>query len=202
MIIGITGNTGTGKSLIADFFGEWGGFVISADSIGWTVLQNRDIIRKIKEVFGNEIIRDEEVDRKRLGDIVFKDIEKLQQLNEIVHPVLLKMLKEAIGKIDKDIVIVDAALIYEWAIKDWFDYTILAVSRPHFIKSRLKRLGISGETINGKLKSQMNPEEAKKYADFIIENNGSIKELRKESRKVWERIVGEMNKAESALSSF
>jgi len=202
MIIGITGNTGTGKSLIADFFGEWGGFVISADSIGWTVLQNRDIIRKIKEVFGNEIIRDEEVDRKRLGDIVFKDIEKLQQLNEIVHPVLLKMLKEAIGKIDKDIVIVDAALIYEWAIKDWFDYTILVVSRPHFIKSRLKRLGISGETINGKLKSQMNPEEAKKYADFMIENNGSIKELRKESRRVWEKIVGEMNKAESAFSSF
>ena len=62
-------------------------------------------------MFGNEIIRDEEVDRKRLGDIVFKDIEKLQQLNEIVHPVLLKMLKEAIGKIDKDIVIVDAVLI-------------------------------------------------------------------------------------------
>ena len=191
MIIGITGNTGTGKSLIADFFKELGGFVISADSIGWKVLQNQDIIKKIKEVFGNEIIREQGVDRKLLGDIVFKDIEKLQQLNEIVHPVLLKILKESIDESDKDIVIVDAALIYEWAIKDWFDYIILVVSRPHFIKSRLKRLGISDKIINGKLKSQMNPGEARKYADFIIENNGSVGELRKESCKVWERIVRE-----------
>ncbi len=133
----------------------------------------------------------ERVDRKSLGEIVFKDKEKLQQLNKIVHPALLKILKESIDESDKDIVIVDAALIYEWAIKDWFDYIILIVSKPHVIKSRLKRLGISDEIINGKLKSQMNPEEAKKYADFIIENNGSIGELKKESRKVWERIVGE-----------
>lgn len=190
MVIGITGNTGSGKTLIAGFFEEWGGFVISVDRFGWEVLENSNIKERLKEAFGDRIIRGERVDRKSLGEIVFKDKEKLQQLNKIVHPVLLKMLKEVIDKSDKDIITVDAALIFEWGIEDWFDYIVLIDSKPSIIGSRLKRLGVSEEIIKGRIKSQMDLKKARKKADFIIENNGSVEDVRKEARNVWERMVG------------
>lgn len=190
MIICITGNTGTGKSLVADFFKEWGGFIISGDQIGWEVIQSPDIKEKIKITFGEKIIRNYKVDRKKLGDIVFKDIDKLKQLNEIVHPVLLKKLKEAISKSDESIIVIDAALIFEWNIKDWFDYTVLIVSKSSTIKSRLKKLGFHDKIIDGKLRSQISPQRAEKYADFVITNNGSKKALREKAHKVWNKILG------------
>ena len=82
-------------------------------------------------------------------------------------------------------------MIFEWDIKDWFDYTILITSKPSTIKFRLKELGIYDKIIEGKLKSQISPEKAKKYADFVITNNGSEKALREKAHKVWNKILGE-----------
>lgn len=191
MVICITGNIGTGKSLVAKFFKKWGAFIISGDQIGWEVLKSANIKEKLKITFGEKIIRDNDVDRERLGNIVFKDTDRLKQLNKIVHPVLLKKLKESISKSEEDIIVVDAALIFEWGIKDWFDYKILTISKLSNIKSRLKKLEFSDEIIDGTLKSQMNPEKARIYADFIIVNNGSKRELREKAQKVWNKILKE-----------
>jgi dephospho-CoA kinase len=189
MVIGLTGNIGTGKSLVAEFFKKWGAFIISGDQIGWEVLKSTDIKEKLKNTFGEKIIKDNEVDREKLGNIVFSDTNKLRKLNKIVHPILLKKLRKAISESNEDTIVVDAALVFEWDIKDWFDYTILTVSKLSNIKSRLKKLGISNKIIYGTLKSQMNPEKAKIYADFVIFNNGSKKELREKAQKVWDKIL-------------
>jgi len=194
MIIGITGNTGSGKTIIAGFFKQWGGYVISVDRMGWEVLLDGKVIEKLRRIFGDGIIKDGKVDRKRLGDIVFKDQEQLLRFSKIVHPALLLELKETIKNCKKDIVIVDAALILEWGIKDWFDYIILVSSKLSIIRPRLKRLGIPEEVIQGRIKFQMDSGEAKGYADFIIENNGSVKKLRLEARNIWGKIVKEKNR--------
>ena len=191
MVIGITGNVGTGKSLVSKFFKKWGAFIISGDQIGREVLKSVDIKEKLRITFGEEIIRDNDVDREKLGNIVFKDTDRLKQLNKIVHPALLKKLKESIYKSEEDIIVVDAALIFEWDIKDWFDYKILTISKLSNIRSRLKKLEFSDEIIDGILKSQMNPEKARIYADFIIVNNGSKRELREKAQKVWNKIFKE-----------
>jgi len=145
MVIGITGNTGSGKTIIAGFFRQWGGYVISADRMGWEVLLDDRVIEKLRGIFGDGIIKDGKVDRKKLGDIVFEDQEQLLKFNKIVHPTLLLELRETIKNCKKDIVIVDAALILEWGIKDWFDYIILVSSKLSIIHPRLKRLGIPDE---------------------------------------------------------
>ena len=189
MIIGITGNTGSGKTLIANFFEEWGGFVISADQIGWEVLQLPEIIGRIKEVFGDSVIKDGMVDRRRLGEIVFVDEDKLSRLNKIVHPVLLRNLRTAIEICNKGSIIIDAALILEWGIEDWFDYIILVHSRNSILMARLNRLGLSDILINGRLRAQMDSDKAMKYANFIIENNESIQRVREEARKIWMKIA-------------
>ncbi len=189
MIIGITGNTGSGKTLIANFFEEWGSFVISADQIGWEVLQLPEIIGRIKEVFGDSVIKDGMVDRRRLGEIVFVDEDKLSRLNKIVHPVLLRNLRTAIEICNKGSIIIDAALILEWGIEDWFDYIILVHSRNSILMARLNRLGLSDVLINGRLRAQMDSDKAMKYANFIIENNESIQRVREEARKIWMKIA-------------
>ncbi|MCK4422425.1 dephospho-CoA kinase [candidate division WOR-3 bacterium] len=189
MIIGITGNTGSGKTLIANFFEEWGSFVISADQIGWEVLQLPEIIDRIKEVFGDSVIKDGMVDRRRLGEIVFVDEDKLSRLNKIVHPVLLRNLRTAIEICNKGSIIIDAALILEWGIEDWFDYIILVHSRNSILMARLNRLGLSDVLINGRLRAQMDSDKAMKYANFIIENNESIQRVREEARKIWMKIA-------------
>ncbi|MCK4529238.1 dephospho-CoA kinase [candidate division WOR-3 bacterium] len=189
MIIGITGNTGSGKTLIANFFEEWGSFVISADQIGWEVLQLPEIIDRIKEVFGDSVIKDGMVDRRRLGEIVFVDEDKLSRLNKIVHPVLLRNLRTAIEICNKGSIIIDAALILEWGIEDWFDYIILVHSRNSILMARLNRLGLSDILINGRLRAQMDSDKAMKYANFIIENNESIQRVREEARKIWMKIA-------------
>lgn len=194
MVIGITGNTGSGKTIIAGFFKQWGGYVISADRMGWEVLLDDKVIEKLRGIFGDGIIKDGKVDRKKLGDFVFEDQEQLLKFNKIVHPALLLELRETIKNCKKDIVIVDAALILEWGIKDWFDYIILVSSKLSIIHPRLKRLGIPEEVIQGRIKFQMDSGEAKGYVDFIIENNGSIKKLRLEARNIWEKIVKEKNR--------
>ncbi|MCK4225832.1 dephospho-CoA kinase [candidate division WOR-3 bacterium] len=194
MVIGITGNTGSGKTIIAGFFKQWGGYVISADRMGWEVLLDDKVIEKLRGIFGDGIVKDGKVDRKKLGDFVFEDQEQLLKFNKIVHPALLLELRETIKNCKKDIVIVDAALILEWGIKDWFDYIILVSSKLSIIHPRLKRLGIPEEVIQGRIKFQMDSGEAKGYADFIIENNGSIKKLRLEARNIWEKIVKEKNR--------
>jgi len=194
MVIGITGNTGSGKTIIAGFFRQWGGYVISADRMGWEVLLDDRVIEKLRGIFGDGIIKDGKVDRKKLGDIVFEDQEQLLKFNKIVHPTLLLELRETIKNCKKDIVIVDAALILEWGIKDWFDYIILVSSKLSIIHPRLKRLGIPDEVIQGRIKFQMDAGEAEGCADFIIENNGSIKKLRLEARNIWEKIIKEKDR--------
>ena len=119
MIIGITGGIGTGKSTVAHLLKKKGATVIDADGIGWEILdQKKD---QLVKVFGHQILnKDNQVDRKKLGKIVFKDHNKRIALEKIVHPLLLRELKKHIAKENSKSLVVDCALIYEWGIQNWF----------------------------------------------------------------------------------
>ncbi|MEA1913649.1 MAG: dephospho-CoA kinase [candidate division WOR-3 bacterium] len=189
MVIGVTGNSGTGKTLICNFWEQWGASIISADKIGWEVLREPKVREEIKRTFGRRIAGEETINRKKIGEIVFKNKEKLELFNSIVHPVLLERLKESIENCKEDIVVVDVALIVEWGIQDWFDYLILIDSREEVKRLRLKRLGVPEDAISGRLNSQVKPSKAKEFADFVIKNNGSVTEVRKKTREIWNKII-------------
>ncbi len=189
MVIGVTGNSGTGKTLICNFFEQWGASIISADKIGWEVLREPKVTEEIKRTFGKRIAGEETINRKKISEIVFKNKEKLELFNSIVHPVLLERLKESIENCKEDIVVVDVALIVEWGIQNWFDYLILIDSREEVKRLRLKRLGVPEDVISGRLNSQVKPSKAKEFADFVIKNNGSVTEVRKKTREIWNKII-------------
>jgi dephospho-CoA kinase len=193
MVIGITGNTGTGKSEIGKLFKEWGADLISCDELGWEVLKEPLIVEKIKSKFEG-VVEKGTVNKEELASIVFCDRDKLKQLNEIVHPELLERLKTSIKKPSGKIIVVDAALIFEWKIENWFDFIVLLTSTLEDKHRRLKAEGISEEIINGRLNSQEDSNRFIKFSDFIIENDGDLESLKVNARWVWDKIVTKKKK--------
>ena len=188
MIIGVTGNTGTGKTVICELFEELGAHLISCDKLGWEVLKEPHIIQKIKKEF-KEVVEKETVNREKLGAVVFKDKNRLKQLNGIVHPELLKKLKKSIESSKSRIIVVDGALIFELGIENWFDYMILLTSTLEDKTKRLKAEGLGGEIIKGKLSSQGDSDKFVKFSDFIIENDGDLESLKNNAKWVWDKLV-------------
>lgn len=188
MVIGVTGNTGTGKTVICELFKKWGAYLISCDELGWAILKEPDIIQKLKKEF-MEVVENGTVDREKLGGVVFKDKNRLTQLNGIIHPELLKELKKSIKSSRAKVIVVDGALIFEWRIENWFDYIILLISSLEDKKKRLKSKGLSEEIITGRLDSQGDSSEFVKYSDFVIENDGDLKSLKNNAKWVWDKVT-------------
>lgn len=188
MLIGVTGNTGTGKTVISELYKELGARVISCDELGWEVLKEPHIIEQIKENF-EEAVEGGKVNREKLGAVVFDNKKKLEELNNIVHPELLKKLKKEIKLPKEKIVVVDGALIFEWEIENWFDYIVLLTSTLEDKRKRLKSQGLSEEIITGRLNSQGDSSLYIKYSDFVIENDGTPESLKNNAKWVWDKIT-------------
>jgi dephospho-CoA kinase len=188
MVIGVTGNTGTGKTLICKLFEEKGAHLISCDELGWEALKESHIIKQIEENF-KKVIENGKVNRAKLGAIVFGNKDKLKTFNEIIKPKLLKKLKGTIESSHEKIVVVDGALIFEWRIENWFDYIILLISTLEDKKKRLRAKGLSEEIIMGRLNSQGDSDKFVKFADFIIENDGDLESLKNNAEWVWDKLV-------------
>jgi len=188
MLIGVTGNTGTGKTVISELYKELGARVISCDELGWEVLKEPHIIEQIKENF-EEAVEGGKVNREKLGAVVFDNKKKLEELNNIVHPELLKKLKKEIKLPKEKIVVVDGALIFEWGIENWFDYIVLLTSTLEDKRKRLKSQGLSEEIITGRLNSQGDSSLYIKCSDFVIENDGTPESLKNNAKWVWDKIT-------------
>lgn len=180
ILIGLTGNIASGKSSVGKLLKENGLPVIEADRIGWEILERKEIIQEILDVFGN-ILKDGKVDRKKLGNIVFSNKRKLKIFNALVHPPLLQKLKREIDKRSGKVIVVNAALIFEWEIEHWFDKIILVTAEKKKRIDRLLKNNLTRKEAIQRINSQMDEKEKIKKSDFIIENNGTFEELKKKT---------------------
>lgn len=187
ILVGLTGNIASGKSTVSGILSEHGFAIIEADRVGWELLKDPHIAEKVLRVF-SDVEKDGEISRKKLGDTVFSDHARLGVLNGIVHPPLLKELKEQIERAKTDITIVNAALIFEWGIQDWFDKIVLVVCDDEKKIERLKKKGFNRTRALQRLQSQMPESEKVKKSDFIIENNGTVEELRAKTVELIDRL--------------
>jgi dephospho-CoA kinase len=195
-VIGLTGAVASGKSTVAAWLKRWGAEIVEADRIGHDLLRpNSPAYRKLTKAFGREILGNGgQINRKYLGRIVFADPQARRKLNRIVHPLLLKALRRKILNARREtggMLVVVAALIPEWGIESWFD-GVVAVRAP--LEKRLKRLvdsGFTSKEARQRLASQLPEREKCRRADRIIENRGSLSDLRKEARFVWDKLKDE-----------
>lgn len=179
LIIGLTGNIGCGKSSLSKILEENSLDIIDADLISREIMNNNKLLKKVFDIFGDNIKRnDGELDRKKLGEIVFNDDRKLIKLNSLTHPVIKEEILKKINNIklqNKDIAIVDAALLIEGNFLDLVDKLIVITCDENIQIDRIiNRDNITKEEALNRIKSQMSQSEKIKFGDYIIDNSGDI----------------------------
>ncbi|HHK5547031.1 TPA: dephospho-CoA kinase [Bacillus thuringiensis] len=180
VVIGLTGGIASGKSTVSEMFRELSIPVIDADVIAREVVeQGKPAYNKIVELFGAEVLQqDGELDRPRLGSIVFYNEEKRLQLNKIVHPAVREEMnrqKEMYIKEGVQAVVLDIPLLFESKLTSLVDRILVVAVKPHTQLERLmKRNNFSEEEATARIQSQMPLEEKVKNADEVINNDGTI----------------------------
>jgi dephospho-CoA kinase len=194
-VIGLTGNIGCGKSVVARMFEELGARVIDADLIARLVVEpGEPAWNEIVQTFGEAILNsDGTINRGKLGEIVFNDKEKREALNRITHPRIIERIKELIEEFRKEnveVVIVEAALIVEkGGVKPLInDLIVVTADEEAQIRRLIERNALSREEALSRIKSQMPLSEKVKYATYLIDNSGTLDETRKQVEEVWKRI--------------
>lgn len=191
--IGLTGNIASGKSIVESYLEKKGIPVINADDICHDLMNNdKDVIEKVSSLFDGEdiFLDDGRLGRMKIGKIVFANPEKLEALEDILHPIVEKRISEFFEEHENDdIVVASVPLLFEENMQNHFDRTILVCADK---KIRLQRLmnrnGYSLEHALERINAQVSQEEKRYMADFIIENNNDLIELEKQINKTIERI--------------
>ncbi|TCS83561.1 dephospho-CoA kinase [Tepidibacillus fermentans] len=189
LIIGLTGGIGSGKSTVAKLFRKYGVPVVDVDLIAREVVEpGKEAWRKIIEHFGEKILLpNQQIDRKKLGNIIFQDEKERKILNEITHPIIIRTAIENAKELEKknSYVIVDIPLLFESKREKLFDQ-IIVVYVPFAIqlKRLMKRDQISKEEAIRKMKSQIDLEEKKKKADIVIYNDKGIEQTEEQVVKI------------------
>jgi len=183
--VAITGNIGSGKSTFAKFITELGYPVILADDISKEILANDpDVRSEIIKNFGAQSFLGKKVNKKFLADTVFSNSKKLKKINSILHPRVRKLienLSEEYFKL-KDIVFVEAALIFESKIEKMYKYVVLITAEKDLrMKRTAKSKKLSEKEFVKRDNNQLNDDAKKNKADFIFSNNGSKNDLKQKA---------------------
>jgi len=191
MVIGLTGGIACGKTTIAKIFQNLGAIIIDLDSMSHQLLKNDPLIyEKLLYSFGCGILNEKgEIDRKKLGRLVFDNPDYLNVLNRIAHPPLIQITLEKIKQVltqDKNkIVVLDAALLIECNLTDMVDSVVLAYADESTQLRRLKERGLSEDEARKRIQSQMPFKEKQHFADYIICTNGSLNDTIKQVEQIW-----------------
>jgi len=179
--IAVTGGIGSGKTSVCDFLEKKGFPVLKADLIAKEMMVNDSAIKKsIIAEFGEESYLDEKLNTKYLADNIFCNEDNVIKINEIVHAKVMQKIEMLCVDLFKknDIVFIESALVYEANLEDFFDYTLLVLSDKKLrIERVIKREQITEEKVIARMNFQIPDEEKKDDADFVLENNSSIKDL-------------------------
>lgn len=188
LIIGVTGIPGCGKSVVADMFASMGAEKIDADRIGHELLDDSGIKEKVADIFGTGVLDGDRIDRCELGEKVFSDTRKLKKLNELMHPVMIRRIKEAIDRIRSERIVVDAPLLFEAGIEDMMDTVIAVKAAPGTCVERMMKKGITRRRAERMIGVQMPLSEKLARADHIIDNSGNLDKTKKGVESIWQRI--------------
>lgn len=177
-LIGLTGGIATGKSTVEKILESLGAKVIDADKIVHFLLNQDYVKEEIKKYFSTVFDNENNIDRKKLAQIVFKDFQKKKILEDILHPLVHKYIENWIEENkNEDILFISVPLMIETGSYKRYDKIVLVYASKELQLKRLIGKGFTQEEALARINAQMDIEEKRKYADYIIENTGSIEEL-------------------------
>ena len=196
LLVGLTGGIGSGKSLAARFFKEEGAYIIDADKLSRDLVQpGKPALKEIVDFFGDFILElDGTLNREKLAEIIFQDVNKKKALEVILHPKIIEKEQEEYSIIRANdpsaIVIIDAALLIESGNFKCVDKVIvMQSSEEQQVKRILSRSSLTYNQVLARIKNQMSLADKNKYADFILDNRLQPEDLMKNVVEVYKKLI-------------
>lgn len=174
LIVGLTGSIGCGKTLVTQVFTHLGVPVYISDQEAKKLYERKEIISQIGDLFGQQVITDNRVDKQKLADLVFNDSLLLEKLNNCIHPLVQRDFEKWASEQNFPYVVLESAIIFEIGWKKLFD-KIICISTPmDLVLQRVKlRDNQSKEEIKKRINNQMSPTLKAKKSDYVIINDNT-----------------------------
>ena len=192
LTIGLTGGIGSGKSTVAQILGEFGAPILDADKVAHTTYApGGPAYDAVIAAFGAQVLApDRTIDRKKLGAVVFGNSEQLNKLTSIVWPATFESIRRNVAELRasgaKVPIVVEAAILIEANWHPLFDEIWLVRAPREQVVTRIEiQRGLKPSETETRIRAQLSDEERAKHATLVIENNGSIEELRDLLKTVW-----------------
>jgi dephospho-CoA kinase len=191
LVVALTGGIGAGKSAVAQNFAELGALVIDADQLARIAIERgSDGFAEVLLRFGDEIILNGDIDRKKLAEIVFSDEGARKDLEAIIHPRVQAIFAEAVADLDHDdILIYEIPLLAETNAMEKFDYVITVEADLEVRKERLLKRGLYISQIEKRIAAQASEESRTAIADKVIRNDGDEDSLLRQVENLWESVL-------------
>jgi len=190
-VVGLTGGIGSGKSLAAQFFSQLGALVIDADQLARSAIERgSEGFDEVLLRFGDTVLKNGDIDRVALGQIVFENPQAKKELEEIIHPRIRAEFEEAVASLNPgQIMVYEIPLLVETKAADRFDFVITVESDPEVRKQRLRARGMFHSDIEKRMASQATEEERRAVADCVLTNDGTEDDLLRQVENIWESTI-------------
>jgi len=195
VVVGLTGGIATGKTVVSKRLAELGAVILDADKVGHEAYRpHTEVWEEVVKAFGRDIVtEDDEIDRRKLGGIVFSDPAKLQLLNSIMHPRMYKMMEEKIEELRRqgtEVVVLEAAILIEANWTPLTDQVWVTVAPEEVVIQRLKdRNGWTEEQARARINSQMPSSERIAHGHVVIDTNCTLDEVKAKVDAEWEKLT-------------
>ena len=191
LLVALTGGIGSGKSLAAQFFADLGAVVVDSDQLARQVIERGSAgFDEVVTRFGDEILTVGDIDRKKLGEIIFADSTARGDLEAITHPRIREALAGIVATVPKDrIVINQIPLLVETGGKARFDLVIAITSPDEVRYQRLLERGMKHQEIKSRIGAQVSDAARIAIADYIIINDGDPGNLLRQVEQLWEEVL-------------
>ncbi len=196
LTVGLTGGIGSGKSTVAKMLAELGAPSFDADKVGHDIYSpGGPAYKDVIAAFGDGVVAsDGTIDRKKLGPIVFADPAQLKRLESIVHPRMFERMREMVAQMRAQGVtapiVIEAAILIEAKWQPLFDEIWLVMAPRERVIERVElERGLKREQTEARIKAQLSDDERRQHASLVIDNSGSIEDLRTKVTVLWQELL-------------
>ena len=191
LVVALTGGIGSGKSTVGQIFAQLGAIVIDSDQLARDVIERGSIgFNEVVTKFGDEILKNGEIDRQILASLIFKDPAKRSELEQITHPLIRRAFAKMVSTASPDSIVINQIPLLVESNHDYkFDH-IITVSASESIRSeRLIKRGLTNDQIKQRMGAQATDQMREAIADSVIVNEKNEQELTDQVEKIWEQLL-------------
>lgn len=195
VVIGVTGGVGTGKSTVAKMFRQLGAVVLDADAIAHQLMEPKRLCwRRVVESFGEGVLNeDQSINRRQIADIVFRDAQRRKDLEAIIHPAVLRQIKQRLHRLQHSrrirAVVLDVPLLVEVDAHGMADALVVVTAPRQAQLARLAHRYGDSEEVDARIAAQMEVSAKAALADVVVDNAGTLDATRTQVKRIWEQLV-------------